>query len=89
MDDETARTDAEAERIRDAIDHLGSDHDAAASHLQLIQRLSDDYAVPSEVCTSYRNMLDRLQSLEEDMHAHIHKANDVLFLDAEALLASA
>ncbi|WP_440771854.1 iron-sulfur cluster repair di-iron protein [Natronorubrum sp. DTA28] len=89
LDDETARTDAEADRIRDAIDHLESDHDAAASHLEAIRRLSDDYAVPEDACTSYRNMLDRLQLLEADLHAHIHTENNVLFPDAEAALASA
>lgn len=89
LDDETARADAEAERIHDAIDHLESDHDAAASHLETIRRLSDDYAVPSEACTSYRNMLDRLQSLEADVHMHVHKKNNVLFPDTESVLASA
>ncbi|WP_440766977.1 iron-sulfur cluster repair di-iron protein [Natronorubrum sp. DTA7] len=89
LDDETVRTDAEAERIRDAIDHLESDHDAAASHLEAIRDLSDDFTIPADACTSCRNMLDRLQLLEEDMHAHIHKENNVLFLDAKAVLASA
>ncbi|WP_436347105.1 hemerythrin domain-containing protein [Natronorubrum sp. FCH18a] len=89
LDDETPRTDTEAARIRDAINHLESEHDAAASHLEGIRDLSDDYTTPSDACTSYRNMLDRLQLHEEDMHVHIHKGNNVLCPDADALLTSA
>jgi len=33
-------------------------------------------------------MLDRLQMLEEDMHLHVHKENNVLFPEAEAMLAA-
>ncbi|USZ67432.1 iron-sulfur cluster repair di-iron protein [Halorussus salilacus] len=76
------------ERIREAVDHLESEHDAAASGLERIWALSDDYAVPDDACTSYRNMLDRLQMLEEDMHLHVHKENNVLFPEAEELLAA-
>ena len=32
-------------------------------------------------------MLDRLKMLEEDMHLHVHKENNVLFLEAEERLA--
>ena len=52
----------------------------------MIRRLSDDYAVLSGVCTSHRTMLDRLQSLEADVH--VNKDNTVLFPDAEEAIAS-
>ncbi len=79
-------TAPEKRRIREAIDHLESEHDAAAARLEEIRTLSDGYAVPSEACTSYRNMLDRLELLEEDMHRHVHKENNVLFPKAERAL---
>lgn len=79
-------TAAEEARIREAIDHLESEHDAAAAHLEEIRTLSDGYAVPSDACTSYRNALDRLQLLESDMHRHVHKENNVLFPKAERAL---
>ncbi|MFU8868337.1 iron-sulfur cluster repair di-iron protein [Natronococcus sp.] len=81
-------TAAEEARIREAIDHLEEEHDAAAAHLEEIRTLSDGYAVPSDACTSYRNALDRLQLLEADMHRHVHKENNVLFPKAERALES-
>ena len=89
LDDDAALTADEEARIREAIDHLEDEHDAAAAHLERLRSLSDDYAVPEDACTSYRNMLDRLQLLEEDMHLHIHKENNVLFPDAQERLAAA
>ena len=87
--EEAAPAADEEARIREAIAHLEDEHDAAAAHLERIRSLSDDYAVPEDACTSYRNMLDRLQLLEEDMHLHIHKENNVLFPDAQERLAAA
>ena len=31
-------------------------------------------------------MLDRLKMLEEDLHLHVHKENNVLFIEAEEQL---
>ncbi|QRV14924.1 iron-sulfur cluster repair di-iron protein [Haloterrigena salifodinae] len=89
LEDETALTGDEEAQVRKAIDHLEDEHDAAAAHLERLRSLTDDYAVPEGACTSYRNMLDRLQLLEEDMHLHIHKENNVLFPDAQDRLAAA
>lgn len=89
LDGETPPAELDEGRIRDAIDHLESEHDAAASSLERIRELSDDYEIPDGACTSYRNMLDRLQMLESDMHRHVHKENNVLFPEAEERLAAA
>lgn len=89
LEADPSAVDAESARLREAFDHLEAEHDEAAAHLEEIRTLSDDYAVPEDACTSYRNMLDRLQLLEEDMHMHVHKENNVLFPEAEALLESA
>ncbi|AGB39903.1 iron-sulfur cluster repair di-iron protein [Natronococcus occultus] len=88
LEDGAPLTATEEARIREAIDHLESEHDAAAARLEEIRTLSDEYAVPSDACTSYRNALDRLQLLEEDMHRHVHKENNVLFPKAEQALES-
>ncbi|WP_135853152.1 iron-sulfur cluster repair di-iron protein [Halorussus salinus] len=88
LDGETPPADADEEAIREAIDHLESEHDAAASSLERIRDLTDGYEIPDDACTSYRNMLDRLQMLEKDMHQHVHKENNVLFPEAEERLAA-
>ena len=87
LDEEAWRSEADTAALHEAIDHLESEHAAAANQLERIRSLSDDYAIPEDACTSYRNMLDRLKILEEDMHLHVHKENNVLFLEAEERLA--
>ncbi|WP_394742860.1 iron-sulfur cluster repair di-iron protein [Natronococcus roseus] len=86
LENDAPLTAAEEGQIREAIDHLEAEHDAAAARLEEIRTLSDDYAVPSDACTSYRNALDRLQLLEADMHRHVHAENNVLFPKAERAL---
>lgn len=87
LDEETWPSEADTAAIHEAIDHLESEHAAAANLLERIRSLSDEYAIPEDACTSYRNMLDRLKMLEEDMHLHVHKENNVLFVEAEERLA--
>ena len=89
LENDAPLTAVEEGQIREAIDHLEAEHDAAAVNLERIRTLSDDYAIPSDACTSYRNALDRLQLLEADMHRHVHKENNVLFPKAERALEEA
>ena len=89
LDDGAALTADDEARIREAITHLEDEHDATGANLERLRELTDDYAVPEDACTSYRNMLDRLQLLEENTHLHIHKENNVLFPDATERLAAA
>ncbi|MEY7848075.1 iron-sulfur cluster repair di-iron protein [Natrarchaeobius sp. A-rgal3] len=77
---------ASSAELVEAFDHLEDEHEAAASLLADIRAKSDDYAIPEDACTSYRNVLDRLEMLEGDMHRHVHTENNVLFPEAEALL---
>ncbi|MCK6475164.1 MAG: hemerythrin domain-containing protein, partial [Planctomycetes bacterium] len=37
------------------------------------------YQAPEWGCNTYRVMLHALSRLEEDLHLHIHKENNVLF----------
>ncbi len=55
------------------------EHDQAGNELEVIRRASDDFVPPEWACNTYRAMLDALQSLEANMHQHVHKENNVLF----------
>jgi regulator of cell morphogenesis and NO signaling len=41
--------------------------------------LTDEYRRPSDAYNTYRAMLDGLRELEQDMHLHVHKENNILF----------
>lgn len=79
--------DAEA-TIRSEIEHFEEDHSATAELLDRIAELTDDYDLPDDACSAYRAMLDRLKTLEEDTHMHVHRENNILFPAAEELLTA-
>lgn len=58
---------------------MHADHDAAGSALATFNALTDGYRVPEDACNSYRIMLESLARLEQDMHRHVYKENNVLF----------
>jgi regulator of cell morphogenesis and NO signaling len=55
------------------------EHDEAGTALAQLRELTDDYTPPEWACNTYRAMLDALANLEQDLHQHIHKENNVLF----------
>lgn len=64
------------------------EHDQAGDAMSRFKELTDGYAPPDWACNTYRAMVDGLAALEQDMHQHVHKENNVLFpraLEVEAL----
>ncbi|HNR30771.1 MAG TPA: iron-sulfur cluster repair di-iron protein [Candidatus Hydrogenedentes bacterium] len=61
------------------------EHDNAGEALERLRTLTDGYTPPDWACNSYRAVLDGLQSLERDLHQHIHKENNILFPRAVAM----
>lgn len=71
--------------VRGPISVMRHEHDDHAVNLGQIKELTGDFAVPDYACNTYRAMLDALKELEQDLHRHIHKENNILFPGAEAL----
>ncbi|MGN6545042.1 MAG: iron-sulfur cluster repair di-iron protein [Aureliella sp.] len=71
--------------IDNPIHVMEHEHDNAGSLLAEMRRLSSDYTIPSEACNTFRAMLDGLRELEADMHLHVHRENNVLFVKASQL----
>lgn len=65
--------------IANPIRMMEHEHDGAGNCLRQIREFTRDYAVPEGVCNTYRAMLEGLETLEEDMHTHVHKENSILF----------
>ncbi|MCA9291143.1 MAG: hemerythrin domain-containing protein, partial [Phycisphaerales bacterium] len=71
------------------IRQMEAEHEHAGEALATIRTATDDFQPPEWACNTYRAMLDGLAQLERDMHAHVHKENNVLFpkaLDRERQL---
>ena len=64
---------------------MESDHVATGTGLVRLRTLTADYMPPVGACNSYMAMLDGLETLERDLHRHIHEENNILFPRALAL----
>ena len=63
------------------------EHDAAGQALKAIRAASSNFTLPEGGCNTFRAMLDGLHELENDLHRHIHKENNVLFPRASHMAA--
>ncbi len=55
------------------------EHDNAGRALEQLRELTAGYQPPQSACNSYRALYDGLATLEQDLHQHIHKENNILF----------
>jgi len=65
--------------VQNPIRMMEHEHDAAGTALCQLHNLTGGYQAPADACNAYRAMIDGLQSLEIDLHLHIHKENNILF----------
>ena len=64
---------------------MEAEHDQAGAALAEIRRLTDGFRPPAGACASYRAALAGLHAIEQDLHRHVHKENNILFPRAERL----
>ncbi len=73
--------------VANPIARMEAEHDDAGNALEQLRDLSDGYTPPDWACNTYRALLDGLHDLERNMHAHVHKENNILFPKAIRLEA--
>jgi regulator of cell morphogenesis and NO signaling len=64
---------------------MEAEHDQAGAAMDEMRRLTDGFRPPEGACNSYRAMLAGLHEIEQDLHRHVHKENNILFPRAERL----
>jgi regulator of cell morphogenesis and NO signaling len=65
--------------IRNPIQAMMKEHDAAGELVRQIRQASSDYTVPADACTSYEALYQDLKEFEADLHMHVHLENNILF----------
>ena len=71
--------------VANPIEVMVREHEDAGDALARIRALTDDFTCPPDACNTYRAMYDSLHQLEQDMHQHVHKENNILFPKAMRL----
>lgn len=72
--------------LNDVLARLQSEHDGAGAALERFRELTDDYTPPDWACNTFRALYDSLERLEKNMHQHVHKENNILFIKALAAI---
>lgn len=75
--------------IAHPIRQMESEHDVAGAALVRLRELTDGFTPDADACNTHRALLAGLARLESDLHAHVHKENNVLFPRALVLEAQA
>ena len=58
------------------------EHEEVGQALDKIRKLTQDFKIPDEACTTWKALWHGLERLEEDLHLHIHLENNILFSKA-------
>jgi regulator of cell morphogenesis and NO signaling len=75
--------------VRNPIQAMMREHDAAGELVKQIRRASSDYAAPEDACTTFQSLYEELRQFESDLHQHVHLENNILFPRAVELEAAA
>ena len=71
--------------VANPIRQMEHEHDIAGEALAILRESTDGYTPPDSACNTYRAMLESLARLEADIHQHIHKENNVLFVKVQSI----
>ena len=55
------------------------EHETAGDVLKELRKITEEYCVPEDGCTTYSLSYGKLQELEADLFEHIHLENNILF----------
>jgi len=58
---------------------LTAEHDDHGEHLRELERLTGEFQVPDDACTTWRALYAGVEKFAEDLVDHIHIENNVLF----------
>jgi regulator of cell morphogenesis and NO signaling len=78
--------------VLNPIRQMEHEHENAGRALARMRELTDNYRLPDDGCPTFATLYEALDSMEKDLHEHIHLENNILFPSAikqEAAMAGA
>lgn len=81
----TPREECHCGTINNPIRVMMMEHVVEGGRFEEIARLTNQYTIPANVCTTYGVLLEKLRAFETNLHKHIHLENNILFPRAAAL----
>ncbi len=69
----------QSNKIFEVMEETEDEHETAGNVLKELRKITNDYQVPKDGCTTYFITYKKLQELESDLFQHIHLENNILF----------
>lgn len=66
-------------KVRDELAHMTHEHGEVGSLLSRIQEVTQDYNATATTCATYREICEKLKSLDGEIRMEVHLENNVLF----------
>ncbi len=73
--------------VANPIHMMEDEHESAGTAMAYIRELTADYALPDDGCARIAWDSAKLEAFEQDLHAHVHLENNILFPKALSLEA--
>lgn len=73
------KSESDLDKAIEIIQDLNDEHVGAGSILKNLRKITNNYTVPEDGCTTYYLAYEKLQELESDTFEHIHLENNILF----------
>ena len=77
--------ESDREVVRLSLLTLHRDHEEIGDAIHTIRHLSNEYAIPGDVCNTFMITYRKLKEFEDDLHKHVHLENNILFPKAAEL----
>ncbi len=73
--------------IDNPVSVMEAEHDEAGTIMEQVRLLTSNYTAPDAACTTFKVVLEKLRTFEEDLHQHVHLENNLLFPMAKKMMA--
>ena len=77
-DYELDKTMMSLNRAVTVVDELEEEHETAGSVLHELREITEEFAIPGDVCPTFCTTYEKLVELEGDLFQHIHLENNIL-----------
>jgi regulator of cell morphogenesis and NO signaling len=65
--------------VANPIHVMETEHEGAGEDLSEIRKLTNNFQLPADACTSYTILFKKLEEFESDLLQHVHLENNILF----------
>jgi len=65
--------------LNSLLDGMMDEHTAEGDRFERLSKLTNDYAIPSDVCNTYLVTYKKLKAFQNDLHRHVHLENNLLY----------